>query len=112
MADKNSPEKSGFDFFGEFVLTEGLGGEAGHHEMWNRPFSSDRQIRIRQKKPVFLLLAEPFWPRSWTPRNAERVLLFYISKIHLLCSFNVSCSIKVIRMIYLLLNKRRGVTEC
>ncbi|MGD6793477.1 hypothetical protein ACQCT4_04915 [Metabacillus indicus] len=28
-SDKKSPEKSGFDFFGDFVLTEGLGGAAG-----------------------------------------------------------------------------------
>ncbi|MEM5015533.1 hypothetical protein WKH31_04490 [Metabacillus indicus] len=30
QSDKKSPEKSGFDFFGDFVLKEGLGGAAGH----------------------------------------------------------------------------------
>ncbi|MEK3808639.1 hypothetical protein MHB63_19120 [Bacillus sp. FSL H8-0547] len=30
QADKKSPEKSGFDFFSDFVLTEGLGDGAGH----------------------------------------------------------------------------------
>ncbi|MEK3805076.1 hypothetical protein MHB63_00560 [Bacillus sp. FSL H8-0547] len=30
QSDKKSPEKSDFDFFGDFVLTEGLGGAAGH----------------------------------------------------------------------------------
>ncbi|MBX4340709.1 hypothetical protein K4G93_21520, partial [Mycobacterium tuberculosis] len=29
QSDKKSPEKSGFDFFGDFVLTEGLGSGAG-----------------------------------------------------------------------------------
>ncbi|WP_203287578.1 hypothetical protein [Metabacillus sp. cB07] len=29
QSDKKSPEKSGFDFLGDFVLTEGLGGAAG-----------------------------------------------------------------------------------
>ncbi len=48
QTDKNSPEKSGFDFLGEFVLAEGLGGGAGHGVMRNFSFSSDRQISLSQ----------------------------------------------------------------
>ncbi|MGX1195105.1 hypothetical protein RKD52_003657 [Metabacillus sp. SLBN-84] len=32
QSDKESPEKSAFDFFGDFVLTEDLGGGAGQCE--------------------------------------------------------------------------------
>ncbi|MGX1191905.1 hypothetical protein [Metabacillus sp. SLBN-84] len=32
QSDKKSTEKSGFDFWGDFVLTEGLGGAAGHRK--------------------------------------------------------------------------------
>jgi hypothetical protein len=56
------PEKSGFDFLGEFVLAEGLGGGAGQQEMRNRPFSSDRQIRIRQKSPGLFRIVRLAFP--------------------------------------------------
>ncbi|KEZ48018.1 hypothetical protein AZ46_0218730 [Metabacillus indicus LMG 22858] len=32
QSDKKSPEKSGFDFLGDFVLTEELGAAAGHRK--------------------------------------------------------------------------------
>jgi hypothetical protein len=58
QTDKNSPEKSGFDFLGEFVLAEGLGGVAGQQEKRNRLFRTDRQIRIHPKSPGLTFLRE------------------------------------------------------
>ena len=37
QTDKKSPEKSGFDFLGDFVLAEGLGGGAGQHRKAESP---------------------------------------------------------------------------
>jgi hypothetical protein len=48
QTDKNSPEKSGFDFLGEFVLAEGLGGGDRQHEKRSRLFSPFKCLKIRQ----------------------------------------------------------------
>jgi hypothetical protein len=42
------------------VLIEGLGDGARQYEKRNRPFSPDRQIRIRQKRRFLPLLADLF----------------------------------------------------
>ncbi|MGM0919792.1 MAG: hypothetical protein ACQEWW_01000 [Bacillota bacterium] len=57
---KGSDRKGAFAFTGEAVLIEELGGGAGHNEMRNRLFNSDRQKRIRQNRRFLPLLAEPF----------------------------------------------------
>ncbi|WHZ58707.1 hypothetical protein [Metabacillus hrfriensis] len=54
QADKNSTEKSGFEFFGEFVLAEELGDGAGKQEMRNRLISSDRQNKDPTEKALFV----------------------------------------------------------
>ncbi len=87
QTDKNSSEKSGFDFLGEFVLAEGLGGGARHPAMRNRLVRSRSQYRI---DGVFNLIRGVMElihrvskligdfrsgrggrRRNWTPRNAE-----------------------------------------
>ncbi len=47
QADKKSPEKSGFDFFGDFVLAEGLGGGAGQCEKRSQLYNPFSQIKNR-----------------------------------------------------------------
>jgi hypothetical protein len=49
-------------------------------EKRKRPFSSDRQIRIRQKRRFLPLLAEPFWPRSWAMELDIEAKTFYFPK--------------------------------
>jgi hypothetical protein len=39
--------------------------ELDNTEKRKRPFSSDRQKRLRLESPVLTFQAETFWPRSW-----------------------------------------------
>jgi hypothetical protein len=57
QTDKDPTEKALFAFTGGAVLAKELGGGAGQLEKRNR-LSSDRQIRIRQKRRFLPLLAE------------------------------------------------------
>ncbi len=60
MAEKDPTEKSGFDFTGGAVLTEGLGGGAGQYEMWNRLFSSGMAEKDPTEKDSFAFSDETF----------------------------------------------------
>jgi hypothetical protein len=53
QTDKNSPEKAGFAFFGEFVLAEELGGEARHLR------KAEPTVQLRQTGKDLTFLPEP-----------------------------------------------------
>ncbi len=77
QSDKKSPEKSGFDFLGDFVLTEELGAAAGHGVKC-LPLQSTVVLRISQRntennkikqKNFFHFQKEVCMYKVWRPRR-------------------------------------------